>query len=248
VNVGGAPVNLYNMQVVNMGRGVSIDGGDADVNFQGLVRQNASQYESVLIQNRTGGAINMNQQLDTLQTAAASNPVVNAQPYGIADISSQAPAAINISNNDATSVNIGPTRVTTPTAAGVTVQNNTGVTAVVFNDLIVKNAGNEAFITENNDAAATVAIAGETNSLSSVSTVAPAFRSNDDATLAIQLMSLDSAVAAGTNAAITLQGASTGVLQITDSFLVDGTPGTVAADVTNTTTGVPPVSVTVPAP
>jgi len=240
----GATVNFYNMQVLNAGRGFWVDGGAAEVNFQGEIRQEGSPLESVLVQNASGGTININQALDTLATSYASNPIVLLGDYGIFDISSQAASTINVSLNTATAVNIGSTQITTPSQRGVAVQGNIN-SQITFLDLAVVNAVEEAFITQSNDAASVLTI-GPTSSLSSASTARPAFSSNDDAFMNVELASLESAVTAGTSLAIVLQGASQGAFVITDSFTVSGAPGTVLGDVTNTTTG--PVTVTVPAP
>jgi hypothetical protein len=240
----GATVNLYNMQVLNMGRGFWVDGGAADINFQGEISQDGSPLESVLVQNAAGGTININQELDTLSTAYASNPIVQLQDYGIFDVSSLAAAPINVSLNTNTAVNIGRTQIATPSQRGVAVQANIN-SQITFLDLAVVNAVEQAFVSQSNDASSVITIGGA-SSLSSASTTRPAFESNDDATLSIDLLTLESAVPSGLNQAIVLQGASAGAFTINDSFTVSGTPGTVAGDVTNTTTG--PVIVTVPAP
>jgi hypothetical protein len=230
------------MVVTNAGRGLWIDGGAADVNFQGAIVQQSSPSESILIQNATGGTINVNQELSTLATSVASNPIVMPIDYGVFDTSAIVAAPINVSLNANTEVNIGRTQITTPSQRGVAVQNNVA-SQITFLDLVVTDAVDQAMIVEGNDAASVVAIAGS-SSLSSSSTTLAAFTSNDDATLAIELLSLESAVTQGTNQAIVLQGTSGGAFTITDTFTVSGVPGTVAGDVTNTTTG--PVTVTVP--
>jgi hypothetical protein len=242
--VPGGTVNFYNMQVTNMGRGLWIDGGAADVNFQGAITQNRSAAESLLIQNTTGGLINVNQQLDTLVTDVASNPKVIAFGYGVFDENSAASAPINVSLNTNAEINIGAVQITTPSQGGVAVQGNS-TSNITFLDLTVVDAAAQAFVSQSNDAASSVAIAGASK-LSSLSAVLPAFESNDDATLAIQLVSLESAVPAGTQQAIVLQGGSAGTFTVTDAFTVSGTPGTKIGDVTDTTAG--PVTVTVPAP
>jgi hypothetical protein len=241
---GGATVNFYNMQVRNAGRGFWVDGGAADVNFQGGIFQNDSPLESVLVQNATGGTVNINQQLDTLDTPSASNPIVQLQDYGIFDEDSLAAGPINVSLNTNTAVNIGRVQISNPSQRGVAVQANVN-SQITFLDLSVVGAVEEAFVTESNDANSGLTI-GPTSALSSASTLRPAFASNDDAFLSIELSSLESAVAAGSNQAIVLQGASQGSFEIKDAFTVSGTPGTVAGDVTNTTAG--PVIVTVPTP
>jgi len=241
---GGATVNFYNMQILNAGRGFWVDGGAADVNFQGEISQSGSPLESVLVQNATGGTININQELDTLDTPYASNPIVQLQDYGIFDVSSLAAAPINVSLNTDAAVNIGRTQITTPSQRGVAVQANVN-SQITFLDLSVVRAVEEAFVTQSNDVNSVLTI-GPTSTLSSASTLRPAFASNDDAVMSIELASLESEVTAGTNQAIVLQGASLGAFTITDAFTVSGTPGTIVGDVTNTTSG--PVTVTVPAP
>jgi hypothetical protein len=122
------------------------------------------------------------------------------------------------------------------------VQNNTA-TQVSFLNLAITAAAEEAFSTLSNDGSSSVTIDGR-SALSSLSTTLPAFASNDGATLAITLESLRSAVPlAAPPYAVRLQGSSSGSFEITDEFLVSGSPGT-AANINNGTTG--PVTVTLP--
>jgi hypothetical protein len=244
-NVPSGTVNFFNMAVTNMGRGFWVDAGAATVNFQGAISQTASAAESVLVQHATGGTINVNQDINTLNTPVARNPVVSQAIYGIFDTNSTAAAPINVSLNTDTAVNIGRTTITTPTQRGVAVQSNVN-SQVTFLDLKVVDAAAQAFVTESNDAVSVVTIA-PTSSLSSTSTTLAVFESNDDAQLAIQLATVTSAIpqtvppAPPGPPAVLLNGASTGFFTITDTFTVGGVPGT-AANVTNTT----PVTVTVP--
>ncbi|MDA1201589.1 MAG: hypothetical protein O3C39_07875, partial [Planctomycetota bacterium] len=123
---------------------------------------------------------------------------------------------------------------------------------------------NQALLTQGNDAASLLEITGA-SSLSSLSTTLPAFESNNDATLDIQLTSVVSSVlvrnpplpapppATNEGKAILLNGASSGSLTVTDRFLVADpnvaipgrfVPGTLLDNVENNTTG--PVTVAVP--
>jgi hypothetical protein len=95
-----------------------------------------------------------------------------------------------------------------------------------------------------------VVIRGAGSTVASQSTTAPAILVNNSG-IDLPFSQVSSAVPAGTNGAISLTGTSTGSLTISDQFLVANPApppavvnGTVAADVTNTTTG--PVVVTVP--
>jgi len=250
--VPGGTVNLYNMVVTDAGRGLWVNGGSADVNFQGTIVQEGSAFESVKVQSATGGTVNVNQSLATLDTATARNTVVLPLTYGVFDTNSLAASAVDISANTNLSFNMGWTEITTPTQGGVTVKSNAN-SQISFVDLAVFDATSEAFATESNDAASVVAIGGA-SSLTSLSTTLPAFRSNDDASLAIDLVSLESDVLTGVSPAVDLAGNSAGVFTIRNEFVVQGTnpspppatlpqPGT-AADVSNTTTG--PVTVTLP--
>jgi hypothetical protein len=241
----GAKVNLFNMNLQDMNRALVIDAGAADIEFQGLITNTTSPTPSLEIVGTTGGTINVNRTTSTLQTPVARNQTFVAA-YGIVDTNSQSAAAITIDSTANTNVNVGQARIVAPTQPGVLVTNNTG-SQVRFTDLRVESAVAEAFETLSNDAATRVEISGPGSRLASASTTTAAFASNDAAILEITLASLKSAVPVGTNAAIDLQGTSTGFFMITEEFLVGdtpGTPGTVAADVTNTTTG--PVVVTVP--
>jgi hypothetical protein len=250
--VPGGTVNLYNMVVTDAGRGLWVNGGSADVNFQGTIVQDGSAYESVKVQSATGGTVNVNRTLDTLETLTAINPVLLPLTYGVFDSNSLATAAVDVSTNNGLAFNMGWTEIVAPSQSGVTVQNNTNC-QISFVDLAVFDATSEAFVTESNDAASVVTVSGA-SSLSSLSTTLPAFRSNDDASLAIDLVSLESGVLSGANPAVVLAGNSSGLFAIKNDFVVQGTnpspppatlpqPGT-AADVSNTTTG--PVTVTLP--
>ena len=250
--VPGGTVNLYNMLVTDAGRGLWVNGGSADVNFQGTIVQDGSAYESVKVQSATGGTVNVNRTLDTLDTLTAINPVLLPLTYGVFDSNSLAAAAVDVSANTGLAFNMGWAEIVAPSQSGVTVQNNAN-SQISFIDLAVFDATSEAFVTESNDAASVVTVSGA-SSLSSLSTTLPAFRSNDDASLAIDLVSLESGVLSGANPAVVLAGNSSGLFAIKNDFVVQGTnpspppttlpqPGT-AADVSNTTTG--PVTVTLP--
>jgi hypothetical protein len=154
---------------------------------------------------------------------------------------------IVVTGNSNTSFNGDGLSIDNPQATGVTVDTNTG-TAVTFTDLLVTDSVNQAFAALGNDTASTIAVDG-TSGLSSVSNALAAFESNDAATLNIQLFALQSAVASGTNGAIILDGTSAGSFTVSDIFVVANptpppaiVPGTIADDVTNTTS----VTVTVP--
>ena len=236
------PLYLLNMNVTNQGRGLWINGGDADVVFQGKIATGASSDESILVQNLTGGEVQVNSTSTSLDTPVARNTaLVASAPFSITDVNSAAPAAVQVAGNASATVTISQATITTPTQQGVLVQNNTA-TQVGFLNLTITDAANEAFATLSNDGASSVSIEGR-SALSSLSTTLPAFASNDDATLAITLESLTSAVPlAAPSYAIDLQGGSSGLFEITDEFLVSGSPGTAAANVNNGTTGVPPTT------
>ena len=251
--VPGGTVNLYNMAVTNAGRGLWVDGGTATVNFQGTIAQQGSTAESVVVQGATGGEVNINHSLATLETVAAKNTVVLPLDYGVFDTHSLTAAAINVSANSDLTFNMGWTEVTTPAQQGASVQGNSG-SQITFESLKVIDAGGQAFVTQSNDAGSVVSIGGA-SSLGSLSSVLPAFQSNDDASLAIELVSLESGITTGgATPAVLLEGNSAGVFTIRDRFVVQATnpspppatlptPGS-ALDVTNTTTG--PVTVTLP--
>jgi hypothetical protein len=235
----GAEVNLYNMTVQNMDLGLFVDGGEANITFQGLITNTNSAERSVDVLGTTGGTININTTTDTLQTPVARDDRFFVS-YGIVDANSQSSAPVSVTFLTDTIVNIGQARIVSPSDLGVLVGGNIG-SEVTFTNLRVTDSTNEAFLSQASDATSFVTITGASE-LSSVSTTLPAFGSNDDATLNIDLVSLESAVTSGTNNAIVLQGTSTGFFTITEDFLVANPapppatiPGTVAADVTNGT-------------
>jgi len=248
----GATVNLFNMQLENMDRGLLIDGGAADVVFQGLIENSDSPSPSLEIRNTTGGNIILNETLDFLETPTARNADFSVA-YGIVDIDSRATAAVVIDSTTDMTIDIGKVRLTTPTQTGVSLSNNQNGSLNFF-DLLVTRAADQAFQTTGNDAASLVSVSGSSR-LSSTSNTLPVFESNDNATLNIELVSLVSDVPSANPAAdaIRLTGGSSGSLTIESEFLVRNPtppppllPGTVADDVENTTTG--PVVVTVPTP
>ena len=235
-------VILTNMRVENMGRGLWIDGGASSVIFQGLISQQGSPAESLLVQNKTGGIVNVNVTNDTLDTPLARNTTFT-QALGITDSNSQVAAPVNVSLNTDTTVNVGRSQITTPSQRGVAVQANAS-SAIKFLDLSVMDAANEAFVSQSNGATSVVAVEGD-SSLSSTSTTLAVFDSNDDAELAIRLTSVTSAIPqlpAPPPPAVNIQGTSTGFFTITDAFTVGGQPGTEAANVANGT----PVTVSLP--
>ncbi len=288
-NVPSGKVNFYNMNITDVDAPFSIDGGAADVDFQGRIANRDSTSPSIAVANTTGGVINVNTTTNTLQTPIARNPII-AAAYSITDTESQAGAAILVSTTTDTTVRVGQAQIMQPAAVGVQVDGNSGGTielrdivvkqagtdgmvvsgnsntrvsvdgltiadpgaagvtvdgntgsSITFIDLLVTDAVNQAFTTQGNDAASNVTINGF-SSLSSVSNALAAFESNDDASLNIQLGSLQSAVESGLNGAIVLNGTSPGTFTITDLFSVANptpppaaVPGTEADDVTNNT-------------
>jgi len=251
--VAGGTVNLSNMVVTNAGRGLWVDGGSPTVNFQGTIAQNGSTAESVLVQGVTSGTVNVNHTLTELDTQVVRNTVILPLDYGVFDTDSITAAAIDVSSNTDLTFNLGWTEITTPAQRGVSVQGNAG-SQISFQSLKVIESAGPAFVTQSNDTNSVVSIAGS-SSLASLSSVLPAFQSNDDASLAIELVSLESGITTGgATPAVLLEGGSGGVFTIRDRFVVQDTnpspppatlptPGT-AADVINTTSG--PVTVNLP--
>ncbi len=232
VDVPSGDVNFHNVKIENMGTGLAIDGGAANVNFQGMISTTASAGQSLLVQNKTGGTVNVNVTSDRLATPVGRN-LAFVQPLAILDNDSAASAPIEISSNSNTTVSVGQVRVVSPGQAGVSVQGNTA-TPVTLTNLLVQDATQEAMIAQGNDAASGLTVTGASR-LSSASLTAPALRTNDDAALAITLVSLESAVpATAPPYAVDLQGTSPGFLTVTDQFLVSGTTGT-AGNVNNGT-------------
>lgn len=235
----GADVNFYNMVLDRMDLGLFVDGGEADIDFQGLILNTNSPTPSISILATTGGTINVNRTTDFLQTNVARDDRFFVS-YGIIDANSQFNSPVSVEFTTDTIVNIGQARLVSSSDIGALVSGNLG-SQITFTNLAVVDATNQAFLTESNDPTSVVTIDG-TSELGSASTLFAAFESNDDATLNIQLVSLESAVDSGTNNAIVLQGTSIGFLNITEDFLVNNpapppatVPGTVIDDVTNAT-------------
>jgi hypothetical protein len=241
--VAGGEVNLLNMDVTNKGRGLWVDGGAADVTFQGKIASNAASSASVTVENLTAGQVDVNTTTNSLATPVARNTVfVASAPFAINDVGSLATAAIQVTGNDSAAVAIGQVNISTPTQQGVSVQNNTS-TQITFTTLRVTDATEEAFFSQSNDAASSLSI-DDRSSLSSLSATLPAFFSDADAGTVVELESLASKTVAPVPA-IDLQGAAIGSFRITDFFLVEvanptpppaslPAPGT-AANVSNST-------------
>jgi len=237
-------VQLGNMRLVDTGRGLHINGGSGDVNFQGLIESENSPGESVIVQNKSDALVEINFTAIPLDTPLFRNTSFTTD-FTISSVASTAPTVLSIDGNTNTTVDIGTTRATNPAQRGVVVQNNVG-TLVTLTRLTVADAGGEAFSSVGNDANTTIQILGE-NVLSSLSPTVPAFQTVADfATIAATVKDLSSAVDPGTNDAIVIGANSSGFLTVTDSFLVGGAPGSVAADVTNNAGAA--FTVTVPAP
>jgi hypothetical protein len=250
VSVVGVPsgaVNFYNMNVANQGRGLWVNGGAPDVKFQGLISGTGATDESVLVQNLTGGSVNVNTTTDTLTTPVARNDsLVASAPFAINDTESAAPAPIQVASNTGATVKIGQATITRPSQQGVLVQNNTA-TQTTFTNLRVLEAPNEAFASLSNDAVSSLTIDGR-SSLESLSTALPAFASNDAGTLDVTFFSVKSSSTtpvppAVDPTAVLLQGGSSGVFTISEEFVVDGAAGT-AGNVEQSTS--PAVAVNLP--
>jgi hypothetical protein len=288
VNVpAGSAIDLYNMQLENVEKSFVVNGGAPDADFQGLITNTSSPGPTIQIGGTTGGVIRINETIDTLQTPVAQNNAILTS-LGIDDQASTAVAPILINDTANTTISINRVLVDNPTNNGVLLQDNTGSTisltnvevsesrargvvvldntgtTAIFDDLLVTDATDQAFLTQGNDAASLIQILGESG-LSSSSTTLAAFESNDDSTFNIQLTSVVSSVlvrnpplpapppATNEGKAILLNGASSGSLTVTDRFLVADpnvaipgrfVPGTLLDNVENNTTG--PVTVAVP--
>ena len=227
VSVPSGSVNFYNMNVTNTGRGLWVNGGAPGVIFQGKIATTQSIDESVLVQNLTGGSVDVNTTSNTLNTPTATNgTLVPSAPFAITDAKSAAPAAIQVASNNGATVNIGQAAVTEASKQGVLVQNN-AATQTTFLNLEVTKATNEAFENLSNNAASSLTIGGQSVA-GSLSITLPAFASNGVDTLNVSFSSVQSAVKATPPTAVNLQGGSTGIFTITNDFLVNGAAGTKA--------------------
>jgi hypothetical protein len=221
-NVSGGPLNFFNMSVVDMGAGLTVSGGSPTAAFQGTLASTNAAVPLIDVQNTTGGSVRVNTTAETFQTVnpQTRNTVFRA-PYQITAANTGGTAAVNVAGA------AGPVELGTLALAP----------AGTASALRVVNSGS-------------VVIRGAGSTVASQSTTAPAILVNNSG-IDLPFSQVSSAVPAGTNGAISLTGTSTGSLTISDQFLVANPApppavvnGTVAADVTNTTTG--PVVVTVP--
>jgi hypothetical protein len=221
-------VQLTNMRLENTGRGLFVNGGAGDVDFQGRIMSGNSQGEAVLVQGKQGGAVGVNVATVSLETELVRNTVFTTD-FGIVAKTLLATPGISIANNLNTTIDIGTTSIVDSAQEGVLVQANTA-TFVTLKGLTVEDAGAEAFRSLGNDDATTIQLLG-VNTLSSISTTQPAFGTDagDFAFIQATVQRLSSDAPGG---AIVIGANSTGSLAVTDEFLVDGAPGT-PADVVN---------------
>jgi hypothetical protein len=221
-------VQFLNMVLDNTGRGLFVNGGAGQVDFQGRLTSGNSPGEAVLVQGKTGGGVGVNVDTAFLQNASVRNTVYTTD-FGIVAETLLATPGISIANNLNTTVDIGTTSIIDSAQEGVVVQANTA-SFITLAGLTVENAGAEAFRSLGNDATTTIQLLG-VNTLSSISTTQPAFGTvaGDFALIQASVRRLSSDAPGG---AIVIGADSTGSLAVTDEFLVDGTPGT-PADVVN---------------
>jgi hypothetical protein len=141
-------VNFYNMSIANVDAPLTIDGGAADVDFQGRIVNRDSTSPSVAVTNTSGGAINVNTSTDTLVTPVARNGVITAA-YSIVDTRSRAAAAIVIDGTTDTAVRVGQAQITEPAGSGVQINGNIN-SVVEFRDIAVNQpAGDGVTVTSN---------------------------------------------------------------------------------------------------
>ena len=147
-NVPSGEVNFYNMNIANVDAPLSIDGGAADVDFQGRILNRVSAAPSINVANTTGGTVNVNTTTNTLETADARNPIITAA-YSVTDTESKATAAIVVENTTDTTVRVGQAQITEPVAAGALINANTGGT-VELRDIAINRAGGDGVTVASN--------------------------------------------------------------------------------------------------
>jgi hypothetical protein len=158
-NVPSGKVNFYNMSITNVDAPLSIDGGAADVDFQGQILNRDSAAPSINVANTTGGTVNVNTTTNTLETADARNPIITAA-YSVTDTQSKATAAIVVENTTDTTVRVGQAQITEPVAAGALINANTGGT-VELRDIAINRAGGDG-VTVTSNANTSVSVDGLT--------------------------------------------------------------------------------------
>jgi hypothetical protein len=158
-NVPSGKVNFYNMNITNVDAPLSIDGGAADVDFQGQILNRDSAAPSINVANTTGGTVNVNTTTNTLETADARNPIITAA-YSVTDTQSKATAAIVVENTTDTTVRVGQAQITEPVAAGALINANTGGT-VELRDIAINRAGGDG-VTVTSNANTSVSVDGLT--------------------------------------------------------------------------------------
>ena len=158
-NVPSGKVNFYNMSITNVDAPLSINGGAADVDFQGRILNRDSAAPSINVANTTGGTVNVNTTTNTLETADARNPIITAA-YSVTDTQSKATAAIVVENTTDTTVRVGQAQITEPVAAGALINDNTGGT-VELRDIAINRAGGDG-VTVTSNANTSVSVDGLT--------------------------------------------------------------------------------------
>jgi hypothetical protein len=243
------------IQKSTAGAAISIEGGSPNFVWQGPIKNSAP----------SGGGLSY--LLNVSDTANATAQVLGP---GLVDTAN----GIQIIANDNLGLLVDGATITSTGGTGILLDSNTGAgggasnIGLLFKNTTVNGATTAGVLINNNETLAAfsslninltstnaigfqAANSGEilsdfSNSIVTSSTTQPAVSIADSGPLNMTFTSISSAVTAGTNSAMSFTGSSTGTFNVTSSFTVSGSKGTVANDVNNTSTG--PVSVTVPPP
>jgi hypothetical protein len=243
------------IQKSTAGAAISIEGGSPNFVWQGPIKNSAP----------SGGGLSY-----LLNVSDTANATVQVLGPGLVDTAN----GIQIIANDNLGLLVDGATITSTGGTGILLDSNTGAgggasnIGLLFKNTTVNGATTAGVLINNNETLAAfsslninltstnaigfqAANSGEilsdfSNSIVTSSTTQPAVSIADSGPLNMTFTSISSAVTAGTNSAMSFTGSSTGTFNVTSSFTVSGSKGTVANDVNNTSTG--PVSVTVPPP
>jgi hypothetical protein len=192
-DVPGANVNLTNMVLENTSRGLWVDGGSPQVTFQGQILSTGSGAEAVLVQNTVGATVNVNTTSATLATPVAINRVLSPLPPIIQSTNATSTDVINVSLNTDAVVDIGRTRILTPSDRGVGIQGNQD-SFVRITDLEVIEPQQQGVLVQSNVGSV---VSLDTASIRKPGAAGLAVEANDTSLIAMFGLTIDAGAAEG---------------------------------------------------
>ena len=235
------------------GAAISVESGSPHFSWQGPITNSGP----------SGGAASY-----LLNVNDTSNATVQVSGPGLVDTGN----GIQIINNDSLGLLVDGATITSRGGTGILLSGNTGAggagtgIGLAFTNTTINGASTAGVLINNSQTVAAFSnlninlssanatgfqansagqiVTDYSNTITTSSTTQPAVAITDSGPLSMTFTSISSAVPSNTNAAMTFAGSTSGTFDVTSSFTVSGSKGTVAGDVTDTTGGT--VTVTVP--